>query len=87
MIIYKYPMEMLRLQFIEFPAGAKILSVANQNGTICLWASILNPDADAATRRRAIEIIGTGDQVSKADRTFIGTVLMDGYVWHIFERN
>lgn len=86
MVIYKYPLKMLRLQSVEFPAGAKILSVANQNGTICLWASILNPDPDAATRRREIEIIGTGDQVSKADRTFIGTVLVGAYVWHVFER-
>jgi hypothetical protein len=84
MVIYKYPLKLVAVQPVAMPEGARILSVANQNGIICLWAEIADPSAVA--KARAIEIIGTGNRFPDAYRTFIGTVLDGKYVWHVFER-
>lgn len=68
------------------PKDAQILSVANQDGTLCLWAKV---DASKQVETRFIEIIGTGNPIPQdmgVDRSFIGTVLMDPFVWHVFER-
>lgn len=67
------------------PKDSKILSVHNQNGTICLWAMVSPRLVDET---RTIEIIGTGNSFDEdVERTFIGTVLQSQFVWHIFERN
>jgi hypothetical protein len=80
--IYKYPLEITGVQPVDMPAGAKLLSVANQNGTLCLWAMV---DTDAPNDRRVIVICGTGHAMDDAGLIFIGTVLMGPLVWHVFE--
>ena len=68
------------------PKGAELLSVANQDGCLCLWANV---DADKQFETRFVKIIGTGNPIPQdmgVDRRFIGTVLMDPFVWHVFER-
>jgi len=85
--IWKYELNITDTQAVLMPAGAEILSVANQHGTLCLWATV---DETAAGRSRVIEVIGTGhviDLYESNRRRFIGTVLMDTLVWHVFERN
>lgn len=85
--IYKYTLNLTDLQEVTMPAGAEILSAANQNGSLCLWALV---DTDKESRRRFIEIIGTGNPIEKNDniiRRFIGTAVMNPFVWHVFERN
>ena len=86
MRIWKFPLEATDMQEITVPDGADLLSVANQNGTICLWVMV---DPSAEPRRRYIEIIGTGNSFSidmGVDRVFIGTVIVNPFVWHVFER-
>lgn len=86
--IWKYELEIAPQQ-VSMPKGAKILSVANQDGEICLWALV---DQHAPTEERSIEVIGTGWNLDKehksisSELTFIGTVLVGPYVWHVFER-
>lgn len=86
MVIWKYELEVLDIQFIDVPIGGTILSVANQSDRVMLWAMV-NPTNPKEKRR--IEIYGTGHNIepTPADRTFIGTVLVAPYVWHVFERN
>lgn len=82
--IYKYPIGITGFQEVAMPKAARILSVANQNGTLCLWAL-----CDAAQKEyvaRQIEIIGTGNPMSLNSREFIGTVIVVPFVWHVFER-
>lgn len=86
--IWKYELEIASQQ-VSIPKGAKILSVANQDGEICLWALV---DQHAPTEERSIEVIGTGWDLKRdyksiaSELTFIGTVLVGSYVWHVFER-
>ena len=83
--IWKYELAITDTQEVMMPQGALILSVANQNGKLCLWAMVVpaNPDS-----RRIIEIIGTGNPFevdTGIDRKFIGTAIIGSLVWHVFE--
>ena len=83
-MVYKYPLELTDTQQIEMPDGARLLSVKNQQGTLCLWALV---DPHAPMVKRTIYVLGTGhtrnDEVSA--ELFVGTVLMGWLVWHVFE--
>ena len=51
-----------------------------------LWAMC---DTEKPGEDRVIEIIGTGNPVHMdmgVERTFIGTAVMNPFVWHVFER-
>lgn len=82
--IFKYPLRIVDVQKVELPAGAKILTAQDQNGTLTLWVEVETP---RKTATRTIEVIGTGNPISVMDnRLYIGTVQMDGLVWHVYER-
>jgi len=74
------------LNIMAMPRGAKVLSVHNQNDTICIWAEV---DIKAENVRREFEVVGTGETIypsAEFTREFVGTVLCDPFVWHVFER-
>jgi len=74
------------LNIVSMPRGSKVLSVHNQTGTVCIWAEV---DMEAGKVRREFEIVGTGETIYPAaefTREFIGTVICDPFVWHVFER-
>ncbi len=87
--IYKYPLEIVGKQQIYLPAGAEVLSVDNQNGTLCLWA-LVSPEKDRTPYD--ITIIGTGKELSDEAvaglraQNFYGTASMAGgqLIWHVF---
>ena len=82
--IWKFPLELTGVQEVEMPSGSQLLSVAVQQETLCLWAMV---DLDRGTKeRRMIDIIGTGNPIDSHRRSFIGTVQMESFVWHVFER-
>lgn len=82
--IWKFELEITDIQTLKMPCGAKILSAASQNGTLCLWAMC---DTEKPDKNRVIEIIGTGNPVHMCfERVFIGTAIMNPFVWHVFER-
>lgn len=83
--IYKYGLELEDEQTIEMPLDAQILSVANQRGVLCLWAMVI---PGIAMEKRTIEIIGTGNPIASrisGIKKFIGTVVIEPFVWHVFE--
>ena len=90
MVIYKYELQITGIQTVQMPAGAKILSVANQHGILCLWALVdpVKPKTD-----RNIAIFGTDQSIDFGENSFndkhlfIGTVLKDPFSWHVFEVN
>jgi len=88
MTIWKFPLKGMHLQTIDMPKGAKIISVAVQRTTICLWVEV-NPNEDALCARN-IEIISTGQIVKDhaIERHFLGTILIDqdNYIFHVYER-
>ena len=72
---------------LEMPLGAKVLTVAVQNGLPTLWARV--PDADAPRELRRFVFVGTGNEGElRASDEYLGTVqLAEGrLVLHIFER-
>lgn len=85
--IWKYELAVTDRQDIEMPERAELLSVGSQRESVCLWAMV---DASIDRRKtRTIEIIGTGNPVYQdmgVGRTFIGTVIDEPFVWHVFER-
>ena len=84
-VIWKFELQVTDAQRVIMPEGAKLLSVGDQRGTLCLWALC---DPSAGLEDRHIEIVGTGNPISQEvgiGRRFIGTVLMEPFVWHVFE--
>lgn len=84
--IWKFDLEVADRQEIDMPAGSEILSVANVDAKLRLWA-IVGPGEDML--KRVINIAGTGHPAigvhDKANH--IGTVIAMGgrLVWHVFD--
>ena len=101
MVIWKFELRITEVQEVLMPAGAELLSVADQHGNLCLWAMV---DPSEHHQPRVIEIVGTGNPMqsrtdvelnssntvtesgARIERKFIGTVVMNPFVWHVFER-
>jgi hypothetical protein len=84
MTIWKYTLDVVDKQTITMQAGAKILSVANQDGILCMWAIV---DPQQKTTKRTFEVIATGGPMpDEGTREFLGTLQIDWLVLHVFER-
>jgi hypothetical protein len=95
--ILRFPLELQEYQELTIGWPAEVLSVAlGKDGNIDLWAIVVDEDD---SRRRPmtvpIYIVGTGHPIPRevnmeppqvlGDRHgYLGTVVMDRYVWHIF---
>lgn len=85
-VIWKYQLKITDQQTIEIPCEHKILSVAQQNGILCMWVEV-NPDAYLS--EVDIVICGTGNPIPHIEGynlIFVGTVVMNPFVWHVFKR-
>lgn len=79
--IWKYPLKLKDRQAISMPFGACIVSAGRDPiGALCIWALV---DHNEAKRDVEIMIVGTGNKLPHVG-DFIGTVTMDGFVWHVF---
>jgi len=84
MKIYKYPLENKSVTVLELPRASEILHVGTDPlGHVCVWARFAENN-EAMTERRAICIVGTG-QEHEADLRFLSTFVQGPYVWHAFE--
>jgi hypothetical protein len=81
-MIYKFPLRITDYQEVTMHKGARIMSVGNQNGVLCIWAHV---DPKAEPEKRAFHVVGTGHTVPVDANVFIGTVIIDPFVWHVFE--
>jgi hypothetical protein len=69
---------------IPCPDGSKAISVALQDGEPTVWFEV-NPDA--ANGIMILYSVGTGfGEIPKGCR-FIGTVIENEFVWHIYAEN
>jgi len=86
MRIFKYQLKFpADEQKIEMPANAGIISCQVQEGAITLWAIV---DPDAKPVERFFTVLGTGHaffEGSNRQLHHLGTVQLDGFVWHVFE--
>ncbi len=80
--IHKYPLPLSNTFSLSMPVGARPLHVHHQHGEPCLWAMV-DPIAPPALYEFAF--VGTGWQCpDEQEGTYIGTVHIDAYVWHLF---
>lgn len=88
--IYKYPLLLQDVAAINVPGRWRPLSVGSQYidgiNRLCLWAEI--EDDAAMPRLRRVIIVGTGNPFPlepwHSSIDFVGTVQMDGCVWHVY---
>ena len=83
-VIYKYTLEVTDEQEVKMPAGAQILCVQVQHGRPTLWA-LVDPEKKLEDRRFFVH--GTGNPIHSDAKVkcYIGTVQINGFVWHVFE--
>jgi hypothetical protein len=79
--VWKFPLYLVDEQILMMPEGAELLHVAEQRGLLCLWARVIPTEQRVANRR--ILIRGTGSPLSR--QPYVGTVLVDEFVWHVFD--
>ena len=87
MRILKYELEITDIQVIRVEGDVpQILSVAEQNGKLMMWAFVRENSSLKSTI--TINIVGTGNKTDDyllSKYNFIGTVLMrNSFVWHVF---
>ena len=72
------------IQKFEMPSNAKILHVAMQGRTPCLWVEI---DKSEEMEERRFKIYGTGYSIKRGYDDYRGTCVDDALslVWHIYE--
>jgi len=83
MTIFKYLLPIQDCVELDLPYTSRVLSVGNQRGELCLWATM--PE-HVCTCKRFILIVGTGmDAPIPSEARFVGTVQIEPFVWHVFE--
>jgi hypothetical protein len=80
--IWKYTLSIDGEVDILMPLRARIISAQAQDGKIAIWA-IIDPSSPVGARRLAVH--GTGGPGPRIDAAHIGTVQLDGFVWHVFD--
>ena len=84
-IIYKYDVPIDLFFFhLDFPLGAQLLDFQTQNGQPVLWA-LVDPETVKETRHFAIRGTGTPMNDWRSTDTYIGTIQIPPFVWHLFE--
>ena len=82
MIIHKYPLSITGTQQLTLPESHTILKVAEQNGSLYLWAQVDTEQPDTTLH---IVIVESGQELPIYGYTYIDTVLMSsGLVWHVY---
>ena len=84
MKIFKYSLTINDSVELLLPTGSTILSVKEQDKSLCLWALV--DENSASDELYNVFIIGTGNPMSLPDGAiFIDTAVMTyGLVWHVF---
>lgn len=82
--VWKYTLGIADAQTLSMPYAAKVLCVAVQGGSLCLWAEV---NATAQRRQaRNFYIVGTGNPLpSGVSLRHVGSVVMPPFVWHVYE--
>jgi len=82
MKVHKYALQPEHRQEILMPIVSNILSVGEQGGMVCIWAEV---DTETKPVKRFFLVASTGHELPKEGKSFIGTVQIPPFVWHVFE--
>lgn len=82
--VYKYILTPYRTEY-SLPVGAKILTVSEQGGDICMWVEVYVNYR--LTETRNIFIIGTGMDMPECECDYLGTAFLNNssLVLHVYE--
>jgi hypothetical protein len=83
--IWKFTLAVTDVQVIPMPRAAKLLTVQEQQGELCLWAEV---NADDKKVERVIFIYGTGHPMpAHMEADYLVTVQTYGgrLVWHVYD--
>ena len=70
---------------IELPVGSSVLSVANQDNSICLFAAI-NPEGKTEKRCFTVAFCGDKLEFNLSENPYLGNVFDEnGFSRHVFE--
>lgn len=78
--IWKYSVRLTDSQAIVMPEGSVPRAVRAIGNEIFLWAEVY---PDAPLKPVVVRIVGTGHPIPD-DASYIGTVFVDPFVWHIY---
>lgn len=84
MKIYKYPVEVGKLNTLQLPADAKIVHVGNQGrqDVVFIWAEFDRK----MTEFRMFNVFGTGEEIPPDAYFYVGTTeVTPNLVWHVYE--
>lgn len=83
--IFKYVVPIADKSEIVMPRGAVLISSAEQNGQVVVWAKV---DSTAPRVTRILYVVGTGHSADHiVYLPFVGTVVTraGALVWHLFD--
>lgn len=76
-----------RKTVLELPEGTEALKLGQQNGLVTLWCLVEKPpfvSPKVKLRKIAFSVYGTGWELPDDPGTFMDTVFIDEFVWHVF---
>ena len=79
--VWKFPLDG-NISDLEIPSPGIIRLVGDQNGFVTLWVEVW-PESPDVEKRRFV-ICGTGQEIPVGG-THRGSVIVGGYVWHVYE--
>lgn len=79
--IWKYKLKLQHEVIVQLPDGAEILHAGMQDGNICLWAMT---NTNVPEEEHLFKIFATGEPMEDNPVKYIGTVLINSYVFHVF---
>ncbi len=83
--ILKYPFDIADEVTLNMPENSRVLSVQLQDNRPTLWAMV---STEMPMENRIFKIYDTGEELANGStpKKYIGTLQMDGFVKHIFEK-
>lgn len=81
-VVWKFPFSIKDEVALSMPAGARVLHVAWQGKTPCMWVLC---KANNPVVERHFRVHGTGHENIESNETYVGTLMDGAFVWHIFE--
>ncbi len=81
--ILKLSMQGLHEEEFDLPYDYEILHVGTQGDSVCIWALVNSENRNSKIK---LKIFGTGHEIDDEaeDLSHLGTVQLDGFVWHVF---
>lgn len=84
--IWKYQFDARDHMATSMPRGAIIRHVDNQDDCITIWAEVdTDAIADPQFETRLFRVFGTGHDIDDGGLNYVGTVMIDPFVWHVYE--